>query len=160
MTEKLSRCLLALQRRLFLRSLARGLAGATVVVCALALLASSAPFSALALRRAPGAILLVLSPIIICAPFTARRIYFERRLIRLIEHLYPQFEQRLITFEEQLGRDGGSPLLDLLAAEPLSIAQQVERKIFFAVAGTPALGFSTLVASVILFYFAVTDPVA
>jgi hypothetical protein len=48
----------------------------------------------------------------------------------------------------------------LLAAEPLSIAQQVERKIFFAVAGTPALGFSTLVASVILFYFAVTSPVA
>jgi hypothetical protein len=107
MTEKLSRCLLVLQRRLFLRSMARELAGATVVVCALALLASSAPFSALALRRAPGAILLVLSPIIICAPFTAPRIYFEhRRLVRLIGHLYPQFEQRLITFDEQSGRDG------------------------------------------------------
>jgi hypothetical protein len=103
----------------------------------------------------------VLSAIIICAPFTARRTYFERRrLVRLIEHLYPEFEQRLITFDEQSGRDGSSPLLDLVAADSLSIAQQVERKISFAIAETLTLGFSALVSSVILFYFAVTDPVA
>ena len=121
---------------------------------------SPVPFSPVNLRHSPEAALVVVA-FIISAPFTVRRIHFERRrLVHLIEHLYPEFEQRLITFDEQSDRGGSNPFLELLAADALTIAQQVERKIGVAIIGALALASSALISSLIVFYLAATGSAA
>src|SRR5437762_1425209 len=128
--DRLSEYLGAVEKRLRLLALTRGIAvtaGMALVLTVVAVLvinqfAFSNPsvigarvFLFLGIALAIGAALII--PVI--------RLN-RRHAARQAEQQYPQFEERLLTFTERIEQNPGDPFLELLASDTLRVAQQAQ----------------------------------
>src|SRR5690242_1141780 len=160
--DRLSEYLGAVERRLRLLTLTRGAAviaaaalGLTIVAVLVAnKFAFSNPsvigarvFLFLGLAFALGAALVV--PVI--------RLN-RRHAARKAEYRYPQFEERLLTFQERVEATPNDPFLELLAADTLSVAQQAEPKEVARTSWIFSFSSAAVAAFLVLIWLGVSGP--
>jgi hypothetical protein len=127
--EQLHAYIAQLEQRLRWSTWLRGFAilagGALVATLVLVTIANARAFSNGSVTAARFALILTLA--IAAATGLALPLYqlTRRRVIRTTEAAFPQFQQRLTTFNE---RDGHDPFIELLADDTLSIARSAEPK--------------------------------
>ena len=129
--DRLSGYLSALERRLRLLAVARGVAecaAAALVLTVVAVLAANHfSFSAPSVTGARVFLFLGLAVALAAALIVPLIQLNRRRAARTAERRYPQFEERLLTFTERLEHNDQDPFLPLLAADTLRVAEQAQR---------------------------------
>src|SRR4051794_33372045 len=160
--DRLSEYLGAVERRLRLLAVTRGIAVTAGLALALTVLAvlianqfafsntsviSARVFVFLGLALAIGAALIV--PVI--------RLN-RRKAARQAETRFPQFEERLLTFTERHEVNPGDPFLELLAMDTLGVAAQAQPQ--HVAKNSLVFGFSTaaVVSTIVLVWLATSGP--
>ena len=160
--DRLSDYLVAVERRLRLMAVTRGLAAtaAAALVCTVVAVVL-ANYFAFSNRSVTGARLLLFFGVAfaIAAALVLPLLRLNRRrAAREAEQKYPQFEERLLTLSEKLDQNSADPFLPLLAEDTLSVAQHAEPK---EVAKSSWLfGFSSaaVVSTLVLLWLALSGP--
>src|ERR1700677_633294 len=127
--EQLHAYIAQLEQRLRWSTLLRGLAiltvGALIGTLGLVTIANALAFSHGSVTAARFALILILAIAAAAGLALPLRRLTRRRAVGTAESIFPQFQQRLITFTE---RDGQDPFIELLAGETLDVAQSAEPK--------------------------------
>ena len=130
--DRLSEYLGAIERRLRLIALTRGLAVTAGMALALTIAAvlviNQFAFSNGSVIGARVFLFLGLAFAIAAALIIPVIRLNRRKAARRAEARYPQFEERLLTFTERIEKDPGDPFLELLADDTLRVARQAEPK--------------------------------
>src|ERR1022692_1012650 len=128
--DRLSEYLGAIERRLRLTALTRGIAVTAGVALALTIVAvlviNQFAFSVGSVAGAQVFLFLGLAFAIAVALIIPVIRLNRRNAARRAEARYPQFEERLLTFTERIENNPGDPFLELLADDTLRVAQQAE----------------------------------
>ena len=160
--DRLSEYLRAVEKRLRLLALTRGIAVTAGMALALTIVAvlvinqfafsnpsviGARVFLFLGIALAIGAALII--PVI--------RLN-RRHAARRAEALHPQFEERLLTFTERIEKNPGDPFLELLASDTLRVAEDAQPQ---SVAKNSLIfGFSSaaVISALVLIWLAVSGP--
>lgn len=150
MRERLSSYIAQLERRLRLGAILRGAAiltsAALAATVVLVLISNAFAFSRGSLAGSRVVLLFVLILAIVAGLAIPLRRLNRRRAAAKAESVFPQFQQRLVTFAE---RDSGArdPFLELLAADTLNIAREAAPKRLISdrmLLGSLAVGLASL----------------
>src|SRR5450756_2689878 len=160
--DRLSEYLGAIERRLRLTALTRGIA--VTAGCALALtivavlVINQFAFSGGSVIGARVFLFLGLA-FAIAAAIVIPVIRLNRRnAARRAEARYPQFEERLLTFSERIEQNPGDPFLELLADDTLRVAQQAEPKNVAKSAWIYSFSSAAVAAALALIWLATSGP--
>ncbi len=127
--DQLASYLRMLQRRLRLGALLRGAAALVAVALTatlvLVLITNAFGFSDSSLLAARIALITALAIVVGYGLALPWRTLNDRRAARKAEAVFPQFDQRLVTFAER-DRGGRDPFLELLAADTLQMAKSAQ----------------------------------
>jgi hypothetical protein len=127
--DQLASYLKMLQRRLRLGALLRGAAALVAVALTatlvLVLITNAFGFSDSSLLAARLALIIALATVVGYGLALPWRRLNDRRAARKAEAVFPQFDQRLVTFAER-DRGGRDPFLELLAADTLQVAKSAQ----------------------------------
>jgi hypothetical protein len=127
--EQLNSYIRQLERRLRLGAVLRGTAILTAAALAatvfLVLILNSLAFSSGSVTAARVTLLFALAFAAGCGLAIPLSRLNRRRAVGKAENIFPQFEQRLVTFAERDG-EAGQPFIDLLAADTLKAARGAE----------------------------------
>jgi hypothetical protein len=127
--DQLASYLKMLQKRLRLGTLLRGaaalLAVALTATLVLVLITNAFGFSDSSLFAARIALVIALATVVGYGVALPWRALNDRRAARKVEAVFPQFDQRLVTFAER-DQGGRDPFLELLAADTLQVAKSVQ----------------------------------
>ncbi|MBV9506659.1 MAG: hypothetical protein JO323_16830, partial [Acidobacteriia bacterium] len=130
--DRLSEYLGAVERRLRLMAVTRGLAAtagaALVLTLAAVLVANYFAFSTPSVTGARLLLFLGLAFAIAAALVLPIMRLNRRRAAREAETRYPEFQERLLTVSEKMEQNPGDPFLQLLADDTLHVAQHAEPK--------------------------------
>ncbi|MDP8989098.1 MAG: hypothetical protein M3N41_03330, partial [Acidobacteriota bacterium] len=128
--EQLHAYIAQLEERLRWNTWLRGLAiftgSALVATLVLVTIANALAFSHGSVTAARFGLILILAVAAAAGLALPLRRLTRRRTVGTAESVFPQFEQRLTTFDE---RDGQDPFIELLAADTLNVAQSAEPKL-------------------------------
>src|ERR1700678_4312549 len=127
--EQLHAYITQLEKRLrwsaFLRGLAILTGSALLATLVFVAIANTLAFSNKSVTAGRFGLILVLAIAAAAGLALPLRRLTRRRAVGTAESIFPQFQQRLITFTE---RDGQDPFIELLAGETLDVAQSAEPK--------------------------------
>src|SRR5215470_13155944 len=130
--DRLSEYLGAVERRLRLLAITRGIAAtaaaALIFTVVAVLLANYYAFSNRSVLSARVLLFFGIAFAIAAALVLPVIRLNRRRAAREAENKYPQFEERLLTFTERVEQNANDPFLHLLADDTLSVAQHAEPK--------------------------------
>src|ERR1700732_2169220 len=125
--DRLSEYLIAVERRLRLLAVTRGIAatgGAAWILTVVAVLwANHFAFSNLSVVSARVLLFLGIAFAIAAALVLPVIRLNRRRAAREAEAKYPQFEERLLTFTEKIEQNANDPFLHLLADDTLGVGE-------------------------------------
>ena len=128
--EQLHAYIAELEKRLRLSALLRGVAiltgSALVATLVLVTIANALAFSHGSVPASRFVLIVVLAVAAAAGLALPLRRLTRRRAVGTAEAVFPQFQQRLITFTE---RDGQDPFIELLAGDTLNVAQTAEPKV-------------------------------
>jgi hypothetical protein len=129
--EQLHAYITQLEKRLRWASWLRGLAiltgAALIATLAVVAIANAFAFSQGSVTAARFTLVLILATCAAAGLVLPLRRLTRRRTVGAVEAAFPQFQERLITFEERNGRD---PFIELLAEATLGVAQSAEPQQF------------------------------
>ncbi|MGE0406686.1 MAG: hypothetical protein AB7O65_10320, partial [Candidatus Korobacteraceae bacterium] len=129
-TERLNEYLRSLESRLRLGALTRGAASvalvALITTVLVVLLANYFAFSSPSILGARVLLLAALALTIGFALYIPVRHINRRNAARTAEQLFPQYQERLLTFAERSSPENRDPFLELLAGDAWSVAGQAE----------------------------------
>src|SRR5438270_1265156 len=160
--DRLSEYLGAVERRLRLLALTRGIAvtaGLALALTVLAvLIANQFAFSNTSVIGARVLLFLGLALAIGAALIVPVIRLNRRNAARKAEMRFPQFEERLLTFTERSELHPNDPFLELLAMDTLGVAQQTEPQ--HVAKNSLVFGFSgaALVSTLVLVWLATSGP--
>ena len=130
--DRLSEYLIAVERRLRLLAVTRGIAAtaaAALIFTVVAVLwANHFAFSSLSVVSARVLLFLGIALAIAAALVVPVIRLNRRRAAREADSRYPEFEERLLTFTEKVEQNANDPFLALLADDTLAVAQHSEAK--------------------------------
>src|SRR6202158_995414 len=130
--DRLSEYLIAVERRLRLLAVTRGIAAtaaAALIFTVVAVLwANHFAFSSLSVVSARVLLFLGIAFAIAAALVVPVIRLNRRRAAREAESKYPEFEERLLTFTEKVEQNANDPFLALLADDTLAVAQHSEAR--------------------------------
>jgi hypothetical protein len=160
--DRLSDYLVAVERRLRVMAVTRGIAAtavaALVFTVAAVLLANSFAFSKPSVTGARFLLFLGVAFAIGAALVYPVIRLNRRRAAREAESRYPEFEERLLTLSEKMEQNAGDPFLHLLADDTLNVAQNTEPK--QVAKGSWLFGFSSaaVVSMLVLLWLGLYGP--
>src|SRR5262245_34166689 len=160
--DRLSEYLGAVEKRLRLLALTRGIAvtaGLALTLTVLAvLIANQFSFSNTSVISARVVLFLGIALAIAAALIIPVIRLNRRHAARKAEQSFPQFEERLLTFTERAEANPRDPFLELLAADTLNVAAQAEPQ--HVAKNTLVFGFSTaaIVSTMVLVWLATSGP--
>ncbi|HTA43660.1 MAG TPA: hypothetical protein VK789_14500, partial [Bryobacteraceae bacterium] len=129
--EQLHAYIAQLEQRLRWSTLLRGLAiltgGALIATLILVTIANALAFSQGSVTAARLSLIVILAIAAAAGLAVPLRRLTRRRAVETAESAFPQFQQRLTTFNE---RDGRDPFIELLAGDTLDVARTAEPKEF------------------------------
>src|ERR1051325_6793470 len=160
--DRLSEYLGAVERRLRLLTLTRGAAVTAAAALGLTILAvlvaNNFAFSSPSVIGARVFLFLGLA-FALGAELVAPVIRLNRRhAARKAEGLYPQFEERLLTFTERVEQTPNDPFLHLLAADTLEVAQQAEPQAVAKTAWIFSFSSAALASALLLIWLGMSGP--
>src|SRR3954469_11467492 len=160
--DRLSEYLGAVERRLRLLAVTRGIAvtagGALALTILAVLMANQFAFSNTSVISARVFLFLGLAFAIAAALIVPVIRLNRRNAARKAEMRFPQFEERLLTFTERSESHPGDPFLELLAADTLAVADRAEPQ--HVARNTWIFGFSSaaVVSMMVLVWLAMSGP--
>ena len=156
--DRLSEYLGAIERRLRLIALTRGIAVIAGMALALTILAvlviNQFAFSNGSVIGARVFLFLGLAFAIAAALIIPVIRLNRRNAARRAEAQFPQFEERLLTFTERIENNPGDPFLELLADDTLRVAQQAEPRHVVKSAWIYSFSSAAVAAALALFWLA------
>src|ERR1017187_8702501 len=160
--DRLSEYLGAIERRLRLIALTRGLAVTAGMALALTIAAvlviNQFAFSNGSVIGARVFLFLGLAFAIAAALIIPVIRLNRRNAARRAEAQYPQFEERLLTFTERTETNPGDPFLDLLAADTLAVAQQAQPRAVAKSSWMVSFSSAAVVAALTLIWLGTSGP--
>src|SRR5215471_5612895 len=160
--DRLSEYLGAVERRLRLLALTRGIAVTTALALVLTvvavLIANQFAFSNPSVMGARVFLFLGIALAIGAALIVPVIRLNRRHAARQAEMRFPQFEERLLTFTERSETNPGDPFLELLAYDTLNVAQQAEARHVAKDAAVFGFSGAALVSTLVLIWLATSGP--
>ena len=160
--DRLSEYLGAVERRLRLLAITRGIAAtaaaALIFTVVAVLLANYYAFSNRSVLSARLLLFFGIAFAIAAALVLPVIRLNRRRAAREAENKYPQFEERLLTFTERVEQNANDPFLHLLADDTLSVAQQTEAKEVAKTSWLFSFSSAAAVAAAILLWLGLSGP--
>jgi hypothetical protein len=160
--DRLAEYLSAVERRLRLLAVTRGLAataGAALIFTLVAVLfANHFSFSNPSVVGARVLLFFGVAFAIAAALVVPVIRLNRRRAARKAETKFPQFEERLLTLSEKMDQNASDPFLHLLAADTLSVAEQSEAKEVAKSSWVFSFSSAAVISAVVLLWLGLSGP--